>query len=169
MAREPGCAAVVGDMGGDAIECFGCLGSGEPGGLSPGRGLVGNPGLSKGEAKALLFATMEELSEVVGLSMAFKEPAGGCRGESGRPAWRGLKWRGDSGSATICGTVSPAESSTGVDFDLPLLSLFFFADLLRASSSFRMTASRARSSSSRVLRRPLSDTTGISSTTRVSS
>ena len=63
-------------MGGDAIDCLGCRGNGEPGGLSPGRGLVGKPGLSKGEANALLFAIIE-LSEPAGLSIAFSEPAGG--------------------------------------------------------------------------------------------
>jgi hypothetical protein len=74
--RKPGCTTVVGDMGGDANDCLGFLGKGEPGGLSPGRGLVGKPGLSKGEANALLFATIE-VSDPAGLSIAFKEPAGG--------------------------------------------------------------------------------------------
>ena len=89
-------------MGGDATDCLGFLGNGEPGGLSPGRGLIGKPGLRSGEAKdpTLLFAIIE-LSDAVGLSMAFKDPAGGWRGDSGRPAWRGLNWRGECGSATI--------------------------------------------------------------------
>ena len=85
--RGPGCVVAVGDMGGDAIDCLGFLGNDEPGGLSPGRGLVGKPGLNNGEANdpTLLLAIME-LSEVVGLSMAFRDPAGGWRGDSGRPA-----------------------------------------------------------------------------------
>lgn len=58
------------------MDCLGFLGNGEPGGLSPGLGLVGKPGLSNGEANALLFATIEP-SEAVGLSMAFRDPAGG--------------------------------------------------------------------------------------------
>jgi hypothetical protein len=75
-------------MGGDAIDCFGCLGKGDPGGLSPGRGLVGRPGLSNGgdPSEPTLLLAIIEVSDPAGLSMAFKEPAGGWRGDSGRPA-----------------------------------------------------------------------------------
>jgi hypothetical protein len=63
-------------MGGDAKDCLGFLGSGEFIGLSPGRGLMGRPGLIKGGDPTLLFAIIE-LSELVGLRRAFREFAGG--------------------------------------------------------------------------------------------
>jgi hypothetical protein len=89
-------------MGGETIDCLGCLGNGEPRGLSVGRGLEGSPGLISGELieRTLLLAIME-VSELVGLSMAFSELAGGCRGERGRPAMRGLNWRGERGAAML--------------------------------------------------------------------
>ena len=74
---------ILGDMGGDASADLGFLGNGEPRGLSVGRGLDGRPGLRRGEA-TLRLAIME-LSELVGLSRALSEFAGGCRGERGRP------------------------------------------------------------------------------------
>lgn len=78
----------LGDMGGDASADLGFLGRGDPRGLSPGRGLDGRPGLSRGDATLRL--AIIELSEFVGLRRAFMELAGGCRGESGRPDWKAL-------------------------------------------------------------------------------
>jgi hypothetical protein len=114
----------------------------------------------------LLLATME-VSELVGLSRAFKECAGGWRGESGRPLSVGLIILGDM-DPEAASFDSPSSFGSSVDFALLLLSLFFFFDLLRASSSFIIIASLTRSSSSRVFLRPLS-TMGISSTSSVSS
>lgn len=167
--RVVGCMIALGDIGGDATVCFGNRGNGEPSGLSVGRGLEGRPGLISGEPiePTLLLAIME-LSEFVGLSIAFSELAGGCRGERGKPATRGLNCRGDSGAASTCACGRSAASSSAGD-GLPLLSLFFFFDLLRACSSLTAKASRTRSSSSRVFLRPRCSIMGISSTSRVSS
>jgi hypothetical protein len=65
-------------MGGEATDCLGCLGRGDPRGLSVGRGLDGRPGLISGDPKepTLLLAIIE-LSELVGLRRAFSELAGG--------------------------------------------------------------------------------------------
>lgn len=87
-SRVAGWLMVLGDMGGDASDDLGCLGNGDPKGLSVGRGLEGRPGLMRGDATLRL--AIIELSEFVGLRRAFKEFAGGCRGESGRPDWRAL-------------------------------------------------------------------------------
>jgi hypothetical protein len=94
-----GGAPDLGDMGGEAKDCFGNLGNGDPSGLSPGLGLVGRPGLIRGDDPALLCAIIE-LSELVGLRRAFNELAGGWRGESGSPACNGLNWRGESDPTT---------------------------------------------------------------------
>lgn len=64
-----------GDIGGDANICLGFLGVGDPTGRSPGRGLEGNPGLINGDEMPRLASI--ELSELVGLSMALREFAGG--------------------------------------------------------------------------------------------
>ena len=88
----------LGDIGGEAKDCFGFLGRGDPIGRSPGRGLVGRPGLIIDGDPTLRWAKVE-LSDVVGLRSAFNEFAGGWRGERGRPACRGLNWRGDKGAA----------------------------------------------------------------------
>lgn len=87
-----------GDMGGEAKDDLGCLGKGEPSGLSVGRGLEGRPGLRRGDEidATLRLAALMDASEVVGLSRALREVAGtGWRGDRGRPAY----WRGDSGTA----------------------------------------------------------------------
>ena len=62
-------------MGGDAIDCLGFLGNGDPSGLSVGLGLEGSPGLMSGDATLRL--AIIELSELAGLRRAFRELAGG--------------------------------------------------------------------------------------------
>jgi hypothetical protein len=59
---------------------LGFLGVGDPIGRSPGRGLEGRPGLISGgliNGDAMLRLASMELSELVGLSMALREFAGG--------------------------------------------------------------------------------------------
>jgi hypothetical protein len=165
-ARGESGIPVRGDIGGEAKDCFGILGNGDPSGLSPGLGLIGRPGLIRGGEIRLLWVTIGP-SKITGLSKALIEPAaGGRRGELGKPTlWTGLKPGVGGGSFIAFFSSIEEEPSAG---GLLLLLLFFFFDLLRASWSFWTRASRIRSSSSRVFLLPLSNI-GISSTSIISS
>lgn len=149
--RGIGCLGARGDkgkpargvMGMEFVTGFNARGIGELGGLSPGRGLIGSPGLSS-EGAVVLRCSIPAASDTARLRMisaglAMASNTGCCRGVS-RIVSLGT---GGAGKASI---LSPS-----------LLLLFLsFSERLRCSSSCRRTASRSRSSSSRVFLRPLS-------------
>lgn len=138
----------LGDIGMELAAAFIWRGIGEFGGLSPGRGLIGNPGLIK-DGVVLFRCSMPEASDTArlrtistGLAVAWKI---GGRGASRAGSW------------AICSAGCGTGAGTSILSAEGLLLLFFsFFDWLRCSSSCRAKTSRSRSSSSRVFLRPLS-------------
>lgn len=123
---------------------FGARGMGWLTGLSPGRGLIGRPGLSKAGAVTLR-GSMPCPSEMIA---RWRSIADGCDGSYCAFAASLAAVDLDTGKSSGVMLVS----ALGCDLLLLLLTLF---DLLLASSSCRASTSRSRSSSSRVFLLPL--------------